>query len=317
MSVFLLDSLVVFLFIEFIILVLNSVNEVIVIKILRYWNFENTNTFQYSLEKKNYLVNTIISFTIVIKIILFVFFIKSLDDLTPLVPGAMCATGVIGANEYGNILLLYKIFILFLLGVWIIINKLDLESKKLEFLKKKYYLFSLIFILICMEFVLEIIYFLNIPLTTPVFCCSVTFVVDNLPFGLSIFGVIVIFYALFILILVCNYFKKISLSFVLNILFMFVAYYSVTYFFGMYIYEEPNHKCPFCMLQRDYNYIGYLVWGSLLLGVSFGISPYMVYSIIKNTHNRLLKYNAIFISTFVLICTFFVARYLVINGVFL
>ncbi len=317
MSVFLLDSLVVFLFIEFIILILNSVNEVIVIKILRYWNFEDSNTFQYSLEKKNYLVNTIISFTIVIKIILFVFFIKSLDDLTPLVPGAMCATGVIGANEYGNILLLYKIFILFLLGVWIIINKLDLESKKLEFLKKKYYLFSLIFILICMEFVLEIIYFLNIPLTTPVFCCSVTFVVENLPFGLSILGVLVIFYVLFFLILTFNYFKKVSLSFVLNMLFMFVAYYSVTYFFGMYIYEEPNHKCPFCMLQRDYNYIGYLVWGSLFLGVFFGISPYMVYSIIEKNHNRLLEYNSIFISTFVLLCTFFVARYLTINGVFL
>ncbi len=169
MSLFLLNDIVVFLFIEIILFFLMFTCEISVLKVLKYWNFNATTTFQYSLEKKNYLVNTIIYFTIVVKIILFVFFVKSLDELSPLVPGAMCATGVIGANTYGNTLLLLKIFILFLLGIWIIVNKLDLESKVFPYLKEKYYLFSFIFFLICIEFILEIFYFMNIPLSVPVF----------------------------------------------------------------------------------------------------------------------------------------------------
>ncbi len=317
MSVFLLDSLVVFLFIELVILILNVISEVIVLRILRYWDFDASNSFQYSLERQNYLVNTIIIFTIAVKIILFIFFVKSLDDLTPLVPGAMCATGVIGSNIYGNPLLLYKIFILFLLGVWMIINKLDLASKKLIFLKKKYYLFTVIFIMICIEFGLEILFFTNIPLTTPVFCCSVVFVVENLPFDLTTIDIVYIFYALFILTIVSNYYKKISISFILNILLMFVAYYSVTYYFGTYVYEEPNHKCPFCFLQKDYNYVGYFIWGFLFVGVFFGISPYLIYSIIEKNYERLLKYNTLFLSIFTALCSFFVIKYYIENGVFL
>ncbi len=317
MSVFLLDSLVVFLFIEFVILLLNSINQVIVLKILKYWDFNASNTFQYSLEKKNYLVNTIITFTIGVKIILFIFFVKSLDDLVPLVPGAMCATGVIGANEYGNILLLFKIFILFLLGVWMIINRLDLKSKELKFLKKKYYLFTIVFIMICIEFILELAYFINIPLTVPVFCCSVVFVVENLPFDLTTLDIVYIFYFIFVSILASNYYKKISISFILNILFLFVSYYSVTYFFGTYVYEEPNHKCPFCFLQADYYYVGYLIWSTLFVGIFFGISPYIVYSIVEIKNKKLLQYNSIILTVFTVICSSYVLFYYIKNGVFL
>ena len=317
MSIFLLDSLVVFLFVEVVLLLLMSVSMFVVLKILRYWDFEASTTFQYGLEKRNYLVNTIIIFTISVKIILFILFIKSLDDLSPLVPGAMCATGVIGVNIYGNILLVYKIFILFLLGAWMIVNKLDLMSKKFTYLRKKYYLFVVIFILLSIEFILEILYFSNISLETPVFCCSVIFVVENLPFGLEVIDIVKIFYLIFISIVLSNYFKKSSMSFMLNVLFLFIAYYCVTYYFGTYIYEQPNHKCPFCMLQKDYHYIGYLIWSTLFIGVYCGISPYIVYSLIDVDKKSLLKYNTIFLTLFVLACSYFVCSFYIRNGVFL
>ncbi len=317
MSIFLLDSLVVFLFVEVILLLLISVSMFVVLKILKYWDFEASTTFQYGLEKRNYLVNTIIIFTVSVKIILFILFVKSLDDLSPLVPGAMCATGVIGANKYGNILLVYKIFILFLLGVWIMINKLDLMTKKFAYLRKKYYLFVVIFILIVIEFILEILFFTDIPLNTPVFCCSVVFVVENLPFGLETIDIVKIFYLIFVFILVSNYFRKSSLSFILNVLFLFIAYYCATYYFGTYVYEQPNHKCPFCMLQKDYHYVGYLIWSTLFIGVYFGISPYIVYSLIDVDKKSLLKYNTIFLTFFVAICSYFVSSYYLRNGVFL
>lgn len=317
MSVFLLDSLVVFLFVEVVLLILMTISMFVVATILKYWNFHASTTFQYALEKRNYLVNTIINFTVIVKIVLFVFFVKSLDDLSPLVPGAMCASGVIGANQYGNILLLYKIFTLFLLGVWMMINRLDLQTKTFDYLKRKYYLFAVIFVLVCIEFILELFYFVNIPLTTPVFCCSVVFVVENLPFGLEIVDIVKIFYLLFLSIVIANYFQNSSLSFILNIIFLFLAYYSVTYFFGTYVYEEPNHKCPFCFLQKEYYYVGYLIWSTLFAGVFLGISPYIIYSLIEKNYKVLLKYNTMFLTIFVLVCSYFVLSFYVRNGVLL
>lgn len=317
MSIFLLDSIVVMFFVETVLLLLMGTSMFAVAKILKYWNFDASTTLQYALEKKNYLVNTIILFTIGVKIILFVFFVKSLDDLAPLVPGAMCATGVIGANKFGNTLLIYKIFTLFLLGVWVVINRLDLKTKKFDYLRKKYYLFIVIFALLGIEFALELLYFTNIPLNTPVFCCSVVFVVENLPFGLETVDLVKIFYLLFVSILVVNYFNKASLSFVLNILFLLLAYYCVTYFFGTYVYEEPNHKCPFCMLQKEYHYIGYLIWSTLFLGTYFGISPHIIYSLIGKKYQRLLRYNALFLTLFVAICSYYVISFYLRNGVFL
>lgn len=317
MSIFLLNDIVVFLFIEVILLLLMSVSEFSVIKVLRYWDFSASTTLQYALEKRNYLVNTIIYFTVVVKIVMFIFFIKSLDELAPLVPGAMCATGVIGANSYGNPLLLFKILLLFLLGIWIIINKLDLKAKKFPYLREKYYLFSFIYVLIIMEFILEIVYFINIPLDVPVFCCSSVFKLDNLPFGLDTKKLLIIFYALYAFIVVVSIRKQIVVNFFLNILFLFVSYYCVTYFFGTYVYEMPNHKCPYCMLQKEYYYVGYFIWFSLFLGVFFGITPYITYSLILKKYVHLFKYAIVFNTIFVLLCTYFVAIYYYKNGVFL
>lgn len=317
MSLFLLNDIVVFIFIEMILFILMFISELSVLKVLKNWDFSATTTTQYALEKRNYLINTIIYFTVSVKIIMFIFFIKSLDGLSNLVPGAMCATGVVGANSYGNVLLLFKIFILFMLGIWIIINKLDLSSKVFPFIKEKYYLFSFIFILICIELILEGLYFINIPLSVPVFCCSTVFQLDNLPFELNIIGLLIIYYLLFITILVSSFYQKNIVSLFANVLFLFTSYYSVTYFFGTYIYELPNHQCPYCMLQKEYFYVGYLIWFSLFLGVFFGISPYVIESMTVKKYNHLHKYCMVFITIFVISCTFFVLKYYLKNGVFL
>jgi hypothetical protein len=37
-------------------------------------------------------------------------------------------------------------------------------------------------------------------------------------------------------------------------------------FIALYFYELPTHHCPFCILQREYGYVGYLIYATLLLG---------------------------------------------------
>ena len=46
---------------------------------------------------------------------------------------------------------------------------------------------------------------------------------------------------------------------------------SIFSFISLYIYELPTHACPFCLLQKDYHYIGYPLYLTLLGGAITGI----------------------------------------------
>jgi hypothetical protein len=37
-------------------------------------------------------------------------------------------------------------------------------------------------------------------------------------------------------------------------------------FISLYYYELPTHHCPFCILQGEYHYVGYLIYATLLGG---------------------------------------------------
>jgi hypothetical protein len=41
-------------------------------------------------------------------------------------------------------------------------------------------------------------------------------------------------------------------------------------FISLYIYELPTHHCPFCMLQREYRYLGYVFYLPLLCAAVTG-----------------------------------------------
>jgi hypothetical protein len=320
-SIFLSNSVIAFLFLESILLLLFIYALFPTLHILKKWDFNSTKPLQYTLEKKNYLIATILFFVIVIKILLFVFFISSLDNLSNIVPGAMCAAGIVGANEFGNILLFLKIFLIFAFGIWLIIDKLDLIAKNYPYIKIKYSFFLILFIILLFEYTLDIAYFSNISLETPVLCCSVVFgaseAINGLPFGLNTKLLLILFYLFFILILTSNISKNNIISFLANFIFLFVGYFALTYFFGTYIYELPTHKCPFCMLQSEYHYIGYLLWITLSLGVFFGISPFVLQLTTKKQLPDFHKLSIVFNSIFVSLCTYFVLAYYIKNGVFL
>lgn len=317
MSIFLSHEIVVFLLVEAIILVLMGIACGNILYILRHWDFEATTSLQYRLEKRNYLVNTILYFTVGVKITLFLFYVQSLGSLSGVVPGAMCSAGVVGANGYGNPLLLLKILLIFGLGLWITINKLDLLAPNFPYLRRKYWLFLGLFVGILREFALELTYFSNIPLSVPVFCCSVLFQAPRLPFGYTQASLVILFYLFWFLITLLNCLKNSLASFFCNLLFLFIGYYAITYFFGLYVYEMPNHQCPYCMLQREYYYVGYGIWMGLFGGVFFGITSFLVEKFTRHRLEEWLLYSSLAHAFMGLVCTAYVVRYYLINGVFL
>ncbi|MEA3383353.1 MAG: hypothetical protein U9Q20_01570 [Campylobacterota bacterium] len=314
------SNVIVFLFIETILLLLQFIVLFYTIKILKSWDFSKTTTKQYLLEKYSYLATLIIFFTIIIKISLLPYFVYTIDILSVVVPGAMCAAGVISSNDYGEPLLVLKVIVVFLASLWIIVNKNDIKSKRFNFLIKKFWLYIILFVFLIVEYVLDILYFSSISTVSIATCCSAIYdssSVNALPFSMNLQFLLVSFYSIYILILFFNYKQLRVFSGVLNIIFLYISYYAVIYFFGTYIYELPTHHCPFCMMQSDYFYIGYFIFLFLFLGTFFGIANFMSKIINIKQNNDYFKYSTIFNTLYVSICTLYVTVYYLKNGVFL
>jgi len=315
------NEVIVYLLSETVLYLLLFIAFLSTIGLLKKWNFDAFTTEQFALENRSYLVMTIIFFVMLLKVVLLPYFVYTIDNLSDLIPGAMCGAGVVKANEYGNPLLSLKIIILFLSGLWLSMNSIDLKAKSYPYLKLKSWFFMLIFLLLSAEFLLDILYFTHIETTNPVSCCSVIFGqtggANGLPFGLDIPKLLILFYLLFALVVLTTVSDLAVMSIIASLLFGVIAYYAVVYFFGTYIYELPTHQCPFCMLQDHYYYVGYLLWGLLMLGVFLTIDSAVMQGFFKQSSKNPKRISLLLLSLFVVLCSAYVAVYYLKNGVFL
>jgi len=315
------NEVIVYLLSETVLYILLFVAFLSTIGLLRKWNFNTFTTEQFNLENRSYLVMTIIFFVMLLKVILLPYFVYTIDNLADLIPGAMCGAGVIKANVYGNPLLSLKIVILFLSGIWLSINQIDLKAKNYPYLKLKSWFFVAIFLLLSMEFLLDLLYFTHIETTKAVSCCSVIFGqtggANGLPFGLDIPKLLMLFYLLYALVILTIFSDLALMSIIASLLFAVVAYYAVVYFFGTYIYELPTHQCPFCMLQDHYYYVGYAVWGFLLLSVFLIIDGAVMQYFFHQYLKTIKRFSLLLLTLFVILCSAYVVIYYLKNGVFL
>ncbi len=284
--------------------------------ILRDYKKEGSSAKQYLLEKKSYLVTTIITISLMIKIVLLPFFTYSLNQLSEIIPGAMCGAGVISSNIYGEPLIALKIFIILMTLLWLKLNAEDLKSRNFKYFKKKTLFFLILYLLIFIEILVELLFFTNLTTLNPVLCCSALYssVDENspLPFNLSIALIITLFYTLYFLILLASVFKKRVILAILSLPFIYISYYSLVYFFSTYIYQLPSHKCPYCLLQSDYYYIGYFIYSSLIISTYYALN-----SFIFKTQKNSLKQSIVWYSIFILFTSFNFLLYLIINRTFL
>ena len=71
------------------------------------------------------------------------------------------------------------------------------------------------------------------------------------------------------------------------------------------------------MLQPEYYYIGYLLWGLLFMGAYIGLSDAVTTLWLKRSKMRAVKLVVVLLSLFVLLCTAYVTIYYLKNGVLL
>ncbi|MEW6108939.1 MAG: hypothetical protein AB1632_07230 [Nitrospirota bacterium] len=252
-------------------------------RILKKWDIKDSSEEQLALERKTYLVSTLVQYGLLFEIVSIFLFIYTADDIHKLLVGAMCATGSLNANPYGFPALYAKIASIFISSSWIAINYLDNRAEDYPLTRKKYKLLLLIMPVVLVEYILQIRYFLLIDPNVITSCCGVLFSEGGSGIGSSLASIPVrpmeiIFFTLFLImaasgISAIKYGKKpftLALSFVSGI-FLIVSIASIISFISLYFYQIPTHHCPFDVLQPEYYYAGYVLYAALFTGSFFGM----------------------------------------------
>lgn len=287
------------------------------IKIYLKWDMNSSSASQYKLEKQSFLGATIIKYILITKSALFIFFIFTLDKISNVITGAMCAAGVVDATQTGASLIVLKILNIYLFALWLKLHSQDMSDKLQPYTKIKFSLFIPLFFLLVAEILLETVMFGSIEIDKMVSCCgsiyssSSTSAISSL-FLLDTSIFVALFYGTYLLIVLLYFIKNRYLFSVVNFLFIPISIISLILFFGTYIYELPSHHCPFCFLQGEYNYVGYLIYTLLFLGTFHGISV----SFAKEREGSYEK-SLLFNSLYAILLSMYVVVYYIKNGVFL
>jgi len=306
---------------DIIFLLFASIVFILSIRIFFKWDFNSTSPLQYSLEKQSFLNAIIIKYIFYLKLPLFLFFIFTLDSLSNVIVGAMCAAGVIDATSYGMSLFILKIANLYLFGIWLLIHYIDMYYPNLKFTKLKFGYFILIFGFFITEIVLELMLFNSIDVSKMVSCCGTLYSSSATSVVSSIFKVnshifVYAFYFIYILNIIFYKLKNSYAFAITNMLFLIISIISLIIFFSPYIYELPTHHCPFCILQKDYYFIGYFLYISLFTGTFYGISTF-ISKVLDKHNNNYFNISIIFISIYTIIISLYPIIYYTKNGVWL
>lgn len=291
------------------------------VKIFLNWDINSTTQNQYILEKQSFLTATIIKYIFAIKLPLFLFFIFTLDKISDLLTGAMCAAGVVNATEYGTYLLMLKLLNLYLFGFWLTLHYLDIKSPNLPYTKLKFEFFIIAFFFLVVEIVLEGMMFGAININKMVSCCGTLYssasssaIGDILTINTSL--LLGLFYGNFVVMLLLYFFRIKYLFALANISFIVIAIISLISFFGTYIYELPTHHCPFCFLQSDYYYVGYFIYTFLFMGTFYGIRSGIM-EILGEERRSSYNIALIFNTLYLLLVSAYPIVYFMRNGVWL
>ena len=251
------------------------------IRILRGWNLRSGSDGQLDLERRTYLVSTLVANGLVIQILSLFLFIFTADGLAPQFVGAMCAAGSLSANAFGYPTLLMKLATCLVAGVWLILHRADTQGHDYPLIRPKYALLLVLTPLVLAETVLQGLYLTGLKADVMTSCCGSLFGQGRPGLAAELAGLPPrvmqpVFWITLALLLAVGIWllrrrQGAALFSGLSFAFLLIAVTSLISFFCLYIYELPTHHCPFCLLHREYLFVGYPIYGALLGGAIAGL----------------------------------------------
>ncbi|RUM47054.1 MAG: hypothetical protein DSY80_01275 [Desulfocapsa sp.] len=301
------------------------------VRVVKSWDPAADTPEQIRLESEIPLSSTLMAFALFLQIFSLLLLLLAADSFAPLLPGAMCATGSFLANAYGMPSLIVKLFSVFLYGFWILIHRLDLRSPRYPLVRVKNIYLLLLCPLLLLDILLQTLYLQGLHPDIITSCCGVIFTkpdvgIAGLSESMASYGTVAVFYSACLLLFLVAWNQKPIGKRVLvtgSVLLFPAGLWIVTTFISPYVYAMPHHRCPFCLLQIEYNFVGYplfvLLYFASFAGMGSGLlSVFTKHIDLQKTitvqQRRLRILFTLALAGFVLLSLYFPLRYLLLGG---
>lgn len=249
-------------------------------RIIIQWDIKNGDERQLILERKTCLISIILYYVMICEFLSLFLFVFIAEDIHTLFTGSMCAAGTLNVNRFGYPFLLMKLISFILCGIWAIINYVDNKGFDYPIIRFKYAFLIIITGLIICETAFLINYFFRLTPDIITSCCGTLFNEDSRNMAAQIISLPsvetkILFYALLALTIgsgtyFCLVEKSPLIFSFFSIVMLPLCLASVISFISVYFYQQPTHHCPFCLLKKEYSYVGYLLYLTLFIAAITG-----------------------------------------------
>lgn len=250
-------------------------------RVLASWDLASGSERQLRMERRTYLVSTVLSFVFASELVALLLFVFNADRMSVLFVGAMCAVGTLNVNAYGFPALLAQIALFFLASTWLILNRLDNQAPDYPLVRVKYAMLLAIVPVAALTLGLQFAYFLGLKADVITSCCGSLFGGGTETLGGDLAGLpprpaMLGFYAAILAAVAAGGWSAlrgrggIVLAATSGAAFL-AALAGIVSFVSLYAYEHPHHHCPFCLLKPEYDFQGYALYLPLFLGTAAGL----------------------------------------------
>jgi hypothetical protein len=253
------------------------------VEVLRFWDLSSGSALQLSLERRTYLISTLVAYALAFELGSLFLFAYTADGLAPQFTGAMCAAGTLGANRFGYPALLAGLASFVLAGLWLILNHADNLARDYPLIRPKYAFLLGLAGLVLFEVYLRARYFLGLDPEVITSCCGSLFsgrgrtlsaslaALPTWPTALAFYGSIAVAAGAGLFFRLRGGAAAAAALGLSSAAALAAGLVALISFISPYVYELPTHRCPFCMLQAPYGHVGYAFYAALLGGAVCGM----------------------------------------------
>jgi hypothetical protein len=296
-------------------------------ELVRHWDIASGSERQLRLERRTYLMSTLLTFVFATQLVALLLFVFNADKMAVMFVGAMCAVGTLNANAFGFPALIAQIVVFFLAAAWLVLNHADSRAYDYPLVRVKYSLLLGILPFVALAFALQLEYFLNLKADVITSCCGSLFSGDAKTLTADAAALppqqaLALFYGALVLAVAAAVFhaRKLRGGYLVA-LFSAIAFVAalvgILSFVSLYVYEHPHHHCPFCILKPEYNYQGYWLYLPLFTATAAGlgvgaVQPFArvasLVAIVPEIARRLSWIAALGFALFAAVATFMIAN---------
>lgn len=145
-------------------------------KVYRRWGSNLHDEERASIENRSYLLMLIATVILFVKLLTWPFFYVSLQSYIPGIQGAMCIFGVTqNQPALSAVMQIFKPIIFFIIGGWLILNRLDRKTETSPLFRKKFLFLSMVSVLVLADSVMDFFYLTGFNIKVFVSCCTTFF----------------------------------------------------------------------------------------------------------------------------------------------